>query len=216
LCCWSPKGGSGTSVVAAGLARLLAVVHGSSLLVDLGGDAPAVLGVPGPQVTGDAPASFADREVAAGEGVSLLPLGPRWSQADEADAPMLVSRLRAEARPVVVDLPTLGTEARADRPLRWFDEVAGARSLLVVRPCYLALRRVTSCGERPDGVVVVREPGRALRTSDVCEVAGAPLLAEIPHHPSIARVVDAGLLASRLPAVLERALRPVVAAGAPT
>lgn len=156
---------------------------------------------------------LADLEVAAGEGVSLLPLGTRQLPQPGAGTEALVAHLRAESRPVVVDLPTLGVEARADRPLRWFDGVSEACSVLVVRPCYLALRRVTSCGERPDAVVVVSEAGRALRTSDVCEVVGAPLLAEIPQHPSIARVVDAGLLASRLPAVLERALRPVVTVG---
>lgn len=196
LCCWSPKGGSGTSVVAAGLALVLANVHGSSLLVDLAGDARAVLGL-------------SSRDGSVSEGVSLLSVDPQVLRRSDGAAEALVAQLRDEVRPVVVDLPTVGAEARADRPLRWFDRVSEARSVLVVRPCYLALRRVTACDERPDAIVVVTEPGRALRSTDVCEVVGAPLLAEVPLHPSIARVVDAGLLAGRLPGVLERALGPV-------
>src|SRR5882724_11711579 len=45
LALWSPKGGSGTSVVAAALA-LVAAGRGESRLADLGGDQPAILGLP--------------------------------------------------------------------------------------------------------------------------------------------------------------------------
>ena len=44
-CCWSPKGGSGTTVVAASLGLELAAFGWSVVLVDLGGDLPALLGV---------------------------------------------------------------------------------------------------------------------------------------------------------------------------
>ncbi|MEZ5168106.1 MAG: hypothetical protein R2695_17075 [Acidimicrobiales bacterium] len=43
--CWSPKGGSGTSVVAAALAVSTASAGRECLLVDLGGDLPALLGL---------------------------------------------------------------------------------------------------------------------------------------------------------------------------
>ena len=42
--CWSPKGGSGTTVVAAALA-LLSSRERPTVLIDLGGDAPAALGL---------------------------------------------------------------------------------------------------------------------------------------------------------------------------
>lgn len=51
------------------------------------------------------------------------------------------------------------------------------------------------------------EPGRALDRTDVETVVGAPVQAEVPLDPAVARAVDAGLLASRLPRGLERALR---------
>ena len=48
--CSSVKGGSGTSVVAASLAVTALLVHpdSTSLIVDLAGDQPAVLGLPEP------------------------------------------------------------------------------------------------------------------------------------------------------------------------
>ena len=68
--CWSVRGGSGTTVVAAGVALVRAKRHHQAppvLLVDLGGDAPAVLGMPEPAAPGvadwlnsDAPASALD------------------------------------------------------------------------------------------------------------------------------------------------------------
>ena len=60
---------------------------------------------------------------------------------------------------------------------------------------------------RPSAVVLVEEPGRALTNHDVEEIVGVPVTVEIGLDPAIARAVDAGLLASRLPRSLERALR---------
>src|SRR4051794_33057920 len=51
--CWSVKGGSGTTVVASSLALLLATRSpAGSVLVDLAGDVPAVLGIPEPDGPG--------------------------------------------------------------------------------------------------------------------------------------------------------------------
>ncbi len=72
-------------------------------------------------------------------------------------------------------------------------------SLLVTRACYLALRRAADPPLRPSGVVLVTEPGRALDRTDVEQVVGAPVRAEVAFDPAVARAVDAGLLASRLP-----------------
>ena len=59
----------------------------------------------------------------------------------------------------------------------------------------------------PSSVVVIDEPGRALSAHDVSEVLGVPVAATVPIDAAVARAVDAGLLTTRLPRSLERALR---------
>lgn len=68
------------------------------------------------------------------------------------------------------------------------------QSLLVVRACYLTLRRCTGTGIATTGIVLVKEHGRALRTCDVEAALGRPIVAEIPICPNISRASDAGLL----------------------
>jgi hypothetical protein len=80
-------------------------------------------------------------------------------------------------------------------------------SLLVLRPCYLALRRALAAPVRPSAVVVVEEPHRALDPTDIEDVLGVPVRAVVPWDPSISRCVDAGLLAARMPRLLVSALR---------
>ena len=85
-------------------------------------------------------------------------------------------------------------------------EVADA-SLVVVRGCYLTLRRAVRAPRplaRASGVVLVAEPGRSLGRRDVADVLDRPVLAEVPVRAAIARAVDAGLLPTRLPEVLAR------------
>jgi hypothetical protein len=90
-------------------------------------------------------------------------------------------------------------------------------SLLVTRACYLALRRALNPGITAAGVVVVTEPGRALGCEDVAAVTGLPVIATIPLRAEIARAVDAGVLAERLPDPLataaERILESVTGVG---
>ena len=62
---------------------------------------------------------------------------------------------------------------------------------------------------RPDGVVLVEEPGRSLTAADVARAVGAPVVARIDVDPAIARAVDAGLLAARLPAAMVKSLQSV-------
>ena len=218
IACWSPKGGSGTTVVACGLAAVLAR-SGSprgALLADLSGDAASVLGVADPSGPGlaewlaagpDVGASALARlEIEATPGLGLLawkPPGPDFRPtAGRAEA--LVDALSADPRPVVADCGSAA--AGAGLAL-----AAGASvSLLVLRPCYLALRRALAAPVRPSGVVLVTEPRRALGRRDVEDVLGVPVRAEISLDDGVARAVDAGLLARRVPRLLERALRPVV------
>ena len=116
--------------------------------------------------------------------------------------------LAADRRAVVIDCgrisgPEGGNESEVGRVL-----ASGAtHSLLVVRPCYLALRRATAMSFRPSGVVVVNERGRALEPSDVEEILGVPVVAVVEHDLAVGRAVDAGLLGGRLPAALRRGLR---------
>jgi cellulose biosynthesis protein BcsQ len=214
ITCWSVKGGSGTTVVAASLALVLArsSPHGA-LLVDLAGDGPAVLGLPEPDgpgvlswLTADADvdiAALARLELAAGAGLSVVPAGDGdiIGGLNPARVESLAAALADDARPVVVDA------GRVPHPVGSHLAGAATVSLLVVRPCYLALRRAATAPLRPSGVVLVTEPGRALGRRDVEAVLGVDVRAEIALDPTVARAVDAGLLAARLPRPLERSLR---------
>lgn len=209
--CWALKGGQGTTVVTAALGLTLARAGHDVLLVDLAGDLPAALGLAepdGPGVTDwlaagdDVPADGLGRiERTVAPGLALLPRG-----GGPLGPPGRVEALLAavdDARLTVVDCGVVGP---GDDPAA----VAAARatrSILVTRPCYLALRRASSPPLRPSEVVLVTEPGRALDRADVEAVVGAPVRAEVPLDPAVARAVDAGLLASRLPRGLERSLR---------
>ncbi|HUQ40652.1 MAG TPA: hypothetical protein VM030_10905 [Acidimicrobiales bacterium] len=208
--CWSVKGGSGTTVVAASLALVLArTTPGGVVLVDMAGDAPAVLGLPepagpgvsdwlaaGPEVPTDA---LGRLEIAVGGDLSLLPRGlAGW---DGADGERLAAALSSDSRHVVVDCGS------SPAPAGWAIAGAASLSLLVIRPCYLALRRAVAAPLRPSGVVLVSEPKRSLGAKDVEDVLGVPVRTCIAWDESIARVVDAGLLSFRVPRSLERAVR---------
>jgi hypothetical protein len=133
IACWSPKGGSGTTVVSCALAALLARESGpagGALLADLSGDAAAVLGV------ADSPGPGLAEWLAAG--------------------------------------PDVGAGALA----RLETEVGAGLRLLAWKP-----------------------PGPDFRP--------APGRAEVAVEEAVARAVDAGLLARRVPRALERALRAV-------
>ncbi|HYZ98231.1 MAG TPA: hypothetical protein VE575_05725 [Acidimicrobiales bacterium] len=210
VACWSVKGGVGTSVVAASLALLLARrARSGVVLADLAGDVPAVLGVPEPESPGlagwlaagdDVPADgLARLEVGVVPHLVLLPRGA--GPLPPARAPVLATLLDRGPRPAVVDCGLAEPAAGA---------VVGAaqRSILVTRPCFLALRRAKASPLRPSEVIVVREPGRALGRHDIEEAVEAPVRAEIEADPAVARAVDSGLLAARrLPRSLERGLR---------
>ena len=208
--CWSVKGGSGTTVVAAALALLAARSAPGALLVDASGDQPAALGLPEPATPGVGDWLAADPSVPAEHlgllevdvrpGLHLLARGPSWLAGDADRARALAARLATDERTVIVD-SSLGSPAE----LELVD--AAHRSLLVLRPCYLGLRRAVASPLRPTGVVLVREPRRALGRADVEAVLGVPVLAQVDLDPEVARVVDAGLLGARLPRTLEHGLR---------
>ncbi|MGI8663062.1 MAG: hypothetical protein ACR2LQ_07600 [Acidimicrobiales bacterium] len=219
ICCWSCKGGAGTTVVASALALSLARVNPpGALIVDLAGDVPAVLGLSerpdDPGVAGwlgAAESAGADElarlEVPVGRGLRLLSRGDGALLASRGE--LLGAVLAADPRPIVVDA---GVLALAGRAPGLGGEVAitlagaASRSLLVVRPCFLAVRRALRAPVRASGIVVVVEEGRALAAVDVEETLGIPVLAQVKVTPQVARAVDAGILATRLPRSLERDL----------
>lgn len=214
IACWSPKGGSGTTVVAVGLAVLAASGSaGGALVVDLDGDVPAVLGAGGPTGPGigewlaagsSVPAdSLARLEVPGPGGVRVLPRGALGDEVAADRVGVLVALLAADPRPVVVDCGS------APGPLRSAVLARATSALLVVRPCYLALRRAVAEPQRATGVVVVREDHRALGPDDVEAALGVPVVAVVPVVPEVARAVDAGVLATRLPRALQRGLARV-------
>ena len=220
LALWSPKGGTGTSVFAAAVA--LATVRearereagpASVRLADLTGDLPAVLGMgadpmlglgdwlaAGPEAPGEALARFVV-EVAAG--VGLLPLGTARPDAPEEAGAALAVVLRDGPWPVVADCGT-----GRDPAVRACAEVADS-TVIVLRPCYLALRRAVHSPllAHTHGVVVVEEPGRVLGTREITEVLDLPVLARVPLRDDISRAVDAGVITTRLPNVLARPAR---------
>jgi hypothetical protein len=218
VCCWSSKGGSGTTVVTAALG----VMHSKScpagaLIVDLAGDVPAVLGLADePTAAGIAdwldggdfvPADGLARvEIPVCPGLAVLPRGNGVPHSPRTTA--LAAVLATDPRAVVVDGGCVGADAPLGRTELLAALAANAnQSLLVVRPCFLALRRAMHAPIRPTGVVLVVEEGRALTVSDVEEVLGARVQATVSVTAQVARAVDAGLLASRLPRTLERELR---------
>jgi hypothetical protein len=218
VCFWSPKGGSGTSVVAAAAGLVLAR-EGPARVADLAGDLPAVLGLASDPDLGlcdwlragpEAPTEGLDRlEVDAGRGLGLLPAGT----GDLAGAPpeagaALAVALRADPRPTIIDAGVLGphTDARSA-----FVEVADV-NVIVVRGCYLALRRAVRVEGTAGaaGVLYVDEAGRALGARDAANVLGLPILARVGIRASTARAVDAGVLPTRLPDALARPVREVL------
>jgi hypothetical protein len=204
--CWSLKGGVGTSVVAATLALRTAASGVECLLVDLGGDQPAVLGAAPPAGPGvgdwlaagaDVPVdALSQLEAPVVERLSLLPLGETTAPPSIDRLAVLAAVLSATSRACVVDAgPTAAIG-------RWW--AGSGLSLLVVRPCYLALRRVGAVDAGTE-IVLVEEPGRALSAADVGAATGARIRCLLPWDPAVARAVDAGLLATRLP----RSTRPL-------
>lgn len=210
--CWSVKGGSGTTVVAACLALTAARLRDrATLLVDPLGDVPAVLGAEEPTGNGLPawPHPTTSPEMPVADRLSVLPRGPRpLDRLDPAVTERLFACLRADGRFAVVDAGTIDPDTSQPG---FPGLVTGAdRSLLVIRPCYLALRRAARTALPVDGVILVDEPGRSLDARDVTAVTGAPVVARIGVEPQLARLVDAGLLCARLPRGLERTLADLV------
>ena len=199
------KGGVGTSTIATSIA-VEAARYNTTLLVDLAGDQPDMLGVKdsGRGVL-DWLAASADVDVDVLERLRIpvterLDLVPRGRQGRPMEPGSrigeLVEYLRVGPAIVVADLGVA-----MSHPSDWRAPVlAGAdRRTLVVRACYLTLRRARDLPFEFDDIVEVSEAGRALTTTDIEGVLMKPVSVRLPVDPTVARAVDAGLLARRPP-----------------
>jgi hypothetical protein len=205
-------------VFTAACALVLARSSEGVRLADLVGDQPPILGLAADPATGlrewlqvgvEAPVDALDRLAVPGtQGLTLLPAG-NADLADvrpEAGAALGVA-LRETPVPTIVDVG-VPTSAAACALL----EVADA-SVVVLRGCYLALRRAVRMAPTTHaaGAVLVEESGRALGARDVSDVLGVPVLATVSVRSSVARVVDAGVLPVRMPDTLAKPARAVLA-----
>jgi hypothetical protein len=194
--CWSVKGGSGTTVFAAALSLSLAEKREKATVIDFGGDMPSVLGMAEPAGRGirdwlaDPLRSDDSLQRLRLDATSRLAIVPAGS-ITTFDADALVELGHSVDDDTVVDFGLLQPpdSLRDSVNVDW----------LVIRPCYLSLRRAARLARRPHAVVVIRESGRALTTRDIESVVGAPVIADITVSEAVARSVDAGLLATRLP-----------------
>jgi hypothetical protein len=211
--CWSAKGGCGTTVVASARAVLLAR-SAPTTLVDLGGDVPAALGLaePGEPGIGDwltasraRPEALWSLAVDASDSLRVIPLGT-----PPVAGPIAWERL-ADACATAPGLVVIDAGYATPPPVA---HRRAAQSLVVTRSCYLALRKGARCHGLATGAILVSEPSRALGTNEVANALGVPVLAELVWDPAVARAVDSGLLASRLPQSLIRQLQRVVTTGA--
>ena len=207
----SPKGGTGTSVVAASLA----IVSSSStptLLVDLAGDQAAILGLPQPPIglsdwaNGMTYRDFDEIVSLCHDNLYLAPTGTFDFETLNANAwdklLRALSLKHSEGYNIIVDL------GQADIPLALRKIVDTC--YLVTRPCYLALRRAVDLETAFSGVIVVNEPDRVLTSRDVESVLKLKCVAEIPYTSEISRRVDSGLLKSRLPIALQSVLSQLI------
>jgi cellulose biosynthesis protein BcsQ len=207
----SPKGGTGTSVVAASLA-IVSSSSSPTLLVDLSGDQAAILGLPQPPIglsdwaNGMTYREFDEIISLCHDNLYLAPTGTFDFETLNANAwdklLRALSLKHSEGCNIIVDL------GRADIPLALRKIVNTC--YLVTRPCYLALRRAVDLETAFSGVIVVNEPDRVLTSRDVESVLKLKCVAEIPYTSEISRRVDSGLLKSRLPIALQSVLSQLI------
>lgn len=213
---WSLKGGVGCSVAAA-LVALHQVDVGGTVLVDIAGDLPAILGCPTPPGAGVAewlragstgpPDGLARIATDVAPGLKLVGRGQETLPAgDPSD--VLLRQLEAFPGAVIVDAGLIRGSSHRAALARWL-ATHSTKSVLVTNACYIALNRAQQSPVTPSGIILVSEPGRALGRSDVEASVGAPVIAEIAYDMAIARAVDSGLLMARYPRGLKRAFRDV-------
>ncbi len=200
------KGGQGVTTITAALGILHAQAGHRTLLIDTGGDLPAILGKPEPLSVGlsdyliDPNFTLDDITVTVGENLDVVTRGTGPIAFTTYTYGLITGGL-GEYDTVIIDGGTNNANP-------WNEHAH--ETVFVTRPCYLAVRRAIHLPRRPSHVVLINEPGRALSVHDIEVVLGVPVTATIPVDIDTARIIDAGLLATRLPQHIHRALRPIV------
>lgn len=182
-----PKHGQGCSVTAANYAIVNAQHHHTVLIdassVDGQSDLPSILGIPEPSAPFDPVDVYDDGRLIFH---SMIPSDLATRYIDSK---------------IIIDYGTL-------TPHRFSPKAD--RTIGVVRACYVTLRRAVAMHYAADELILITEVGRALNTRDVERALGITVSCELPWDPAIARVVDAGLLSSRLPFVINQAMDPLL------
>jgi CobQ/CobB/MinD/ParA nucleotide binding domain len=199
------KGGQGVTTITAALGLLHAQAGHRTLLIDTGGDLPAILGKPEPLSVGlsdyliDPNITLDDITINIAENFDVVTRGAGPIAFTTYTYGLITCGL-GEYDTVIIDAGTC-----ADEWNRHAD-----RDVLVTRPCYLAVRRAIHLPQRPTEVVFMAEPGRALSARDIEVVLGVPIAATLPVDMDTARIIDAGILGSRMPQQMSRALAALV------
>jgi len=203
------------------LACLLAAEGAGVTVVDLAGDVPGALGCPEPAGPGLVDLLTSGIPSESGSG-SLGPALARTIHVDERGVglihrgigpwpPHVPDTVAAEIASlpgtVIVDAGTLDRWPQPGTGPALALCASATQSLLVLRACFLGMRRAAAAPLRPSGMVLIREPGRSLGAADLESVLGVRVVAEIPWDPAVARALDAGLLPGRVPFAMARALR---------
>jgi CobQ/CobB/MinD/ParA nucleotide binding domain len=201
------KGGQGVTTITAALGILHAQSGHRTLLIDTGGDLPAILGKPEPLSVGlsdyliDPNITLDDITVTVSKNLDVVTRGTGPIAFTTYTYGLITGGLGEYDR-VIVDAATCAAE--------WNQHAE--RNVFVTRPCYLAVRRAIHLPRRPTEVVFMAEPGRALSAHDIEVVLGVPVGATVPVDIDTARIIDAGILGSRMPRQMSRALAALVRA----
>lgn len=220
---WSfaaPKGGVGVSTIAAAVAATVSKTQ-SVTLIDFCGDQPDIFGCPTEQSSNPgvfdwleadesvSPTALDNLGIEVSSTLRILPAGSRdpGEEVSTHRSVDLVAHL-GQSGAVIADVGVLDGDAMSAMSV-----ICGAsdRTTLVVRACYLAMRRARLLPTVPDDVVEVVEGGRSLRTVDIELVLHQPVTSRVPLDPAIARAVDAGLLGHRLPRSMQRMVNGLTA-----
>ena len=189
IVCTGAKGGQGTTTIAAAIALTLAR-DAWTVLIDTAGDALPILGCPGP-------CTHRTLTDAVAHPVTVT----RWLDVATTTAPIdrqALDAARERGWHVVIDAGTTPVD------------VDDAERVLVVRNCYLALRRVVWQPQRPDVAAVVIEPDWPLTATDVADILPDVPKVVVAWDPKVAGIIDAGLLAARYPDALADAAAELV------
>ena len=199
------KGGQCVTTITAALGVLHAQAGQRTLLIDTGGDLPAILGKSEPLSVGLADylinpnISLDDITINIDENLHIVTRGTGPIAFTTYTYGLITGGL-GDYDTVIIDAGTFADE--------W--NLHADRNVFVTRPCYLAVRRAIHLTQRPTEVVFMAEPGRALSAHDIEVVLGVPIAATVPVDIDTARIIDAGILQSRMPQQMSRALAALV------